>query len=41
MEREIRAPRLIYIIGWTVELVVFLSVLWGIVWVLLAADTFP
>ncbi|WP_434041018.1 MULTISPECIES: hypothetical protein [Sorangium] len=35
IEREIRAPRLIYIIGWTVELVVFLSVLWGIVWVLL------
>ncbi|KYF65041.1 hypothetical protein BE15_28900 [Sorangium cellulosum] len=35
IEREIRAPRLIYIIGWTVELVVFLSVLGGIVWVLL------
>ncbi|WP_129355829.1 hypothetical protein [Sorangium cellulosum] len=37
IEREIRAPRLIYIIGWTVEFVVFLFVLWGIVWVLLRA----
>ncbi|AUX40069.1 hypothetical protein SOCE26_014650 [Sorangium cellulosum] len=35
IEREIRAPRLIYIIGRTVESVVFLSVVWGIVWVLL------
>lgn len=35
IEREIRAPRPIYILGWTVEFVVFLFVLWGIVWVLL------